>query len=84
MSDALTLSVRPIYQEDLDPTTKPTGDTVTVNVLSVGAVPLTRIPITLLTQLVSAASDAAAAAAGVAVGRVYVNTTDNTLATRMI
>lgn len=84
MSDALTLTVRPLYQEDFDPTTIPSGNTVTVNVLSVGAVPLTRVPLTLLTQLFSAANDAAAAAGGVSVGQIYYNTTDTSLHTRMI
>lgn len=72
-----------IAVEDLAVTTVPAGDTFTANVLGAGSQTLTKIPITLLTQLASAANDAAAAVAGVSVGVCYYNTTDQKLHTRM-
>jgi hypothetical protein len=54
-----------------------------VDVLSVGPIALNKVPILLLTQLKSAASDAAAASGGVSVGQCYYNSTDKSLHTRM-
>jgi len=80
---AAVLTPRPIYLEDLAATAVP-GTQTTDTVLGVGSgQTVTKIPITLLTQLVAAASDAAAATAGVPVGGVYFLTTTSTLHTRM-
>lgn len=73
MSDAVQVTFRPIYQEDL--ATSPTSGKVSDTVLGVGTVSLT--------PWVSAATDAAAASAGVGLGYVYFNTTGNALKTRM-
>ena|ERR1039457_5848350 len=75
-----TVTPRPIGIEDLAVTLTPSGDTFSATVLGVGpGQTLTKIPITLLTQLKSAANDTAAAAAGVNAGQVYMNTTENAL-----
>jgi hypothetical protein len=78
------ISARLIYLEDLSTTTSPTGATASVNVLNAATNPQTlhKIPVVLLTQFTVAANDGAAAAAGVAVGQVYV-TSLGVLHTRM-
>lgn len=84
MSAAAVITPRPIYVEDMSATNVP-GTTTTDTILGLGSgVTVTKVPITLLTQLVVAANDAAAATAGVPVGGIYVNsTTGNALHTRM-
>ena len=62
MADSLTASYRPIFLEDLGTST--TLATVTATVMGVGQ----NVPVT---PIVAAASDAAAAAAGVPIGGVY-------------
>ncbi len=84
MAGTLEITPRLVHLEDMAATTTPTGDTETIDVLGGGAMSLTKIPITLLTQLVSAANDAAAGAGGVAVGEVYFLNTTSKLRTRMI
>lgn len=83
MADAVELTFRPIYMEDIASTKVPTGDNATVEVLGSGSQSLQKVPLTLLTQLVSAADDSAAATGGVLVGEVYYNTTRTRLRTRM-
>jgi hypothetical protein len=84
MAEAVEITPRQIYQEDLALTTVPTGDTDSVTVLGApGPIALNKIPLTLLTQLVSAANDAAAGVAGVTVGDSYYNTATMRLRTRM-
>lgn len=83
MANAVSVTLRPIYVEDLAATTVPTGDTVSENVLDQGPTTLNKIPITLLTQLTQAANDAAAASAGVPVGKAYYDSTLRVLAVRM-
>lgn len=74
---------RLIAVEDLAASAAP-GQTFVDEVLGLGpGQVLTKIPITLLTQLKSAANDAAAAAAGVNVGQIYYNTTETALHARM-
>lgn len=84
MAAAAVLIPRQIGLEELAVTLLPSGDTFTAEVLGFGpGYVLTKIPLILLTQLKSAANDAAAAAAGVAVGQCYYNTTDTSLHTRL-
>jgi hypothetical protein len=68
MADAISLTSHPVCVEDfIDPASPNTvAQQVTYNVLGIGAV--------LVTPLVIAASDAAAATAGVIVGQLYVYT----------
>jgi hypothetical protein len=80
---AALLTPRPIYMEDLAVGTIP-GTQTTAVILGLGSATVTYIPLTLLTQLVVATNDAAAATAGVAVGSSYINSTlGNVLHTRM-
>lgn len=84
MAEAVEITPRQIYQEDLAMTTVPTGDTDSVGVLGAPSpATLNKIPLTLLTQLISAANDAAAGVAGAAIGDAYYNTTTMRLRTRM-
>jgi hypothetical protein len=83
VADAVVITPRLIAVEDLAASNQP-GQTFTDNVLGVGPSTLTMIPITLLTQLVVAASDAAAAAAGVGVGGIYILSPGMTLQTRLV
>lgn len=84
MPDAVVITPRQLYIEDLATTTVPTGDADTVTVLgAVGSQALNKIPITLLTQLVQAANDAGAAAGGVLLGESYYDTSRQRLRTRM-
>jgi hypothetical protein len=81
---AALLTSRKTAMEDLAVTLQPNGDTFVDEVAGVGpGQVLTKIPLTLLTQLVSAANDAAAGVAGVNVGEVYFLNTTNKLRTRM-
>jgi hypothetical protein len=73
MSVSANLSFRFIYQEDL--ATSATPNTVNDTVMGVGTVALT--------PFCSAASDAAAAAAGVNLGEIYMNTSTNRLKARL-
>lgn len=79
---AVVLTPRPVYLEDLAVSAAP-GQQTTDQILGLGPSTVTLIPITLLTQLVAAANDAAAATGGVGVGVCYFNTTDSKLHTRM-
>lgn len=83
MAGTVEITPRPIYLQDLAETAVPGTTDDSVEVLGAGPMTLTRIPITLLTQLVSAANDAAAGVAGVLVGEVYVLSTTSKLRTRM-
>jgi hypothetical protein len=83
MANAVNVTLRPIYMEDLATTRVPVGDTTTENVLEQGPTTLTKIPLQLLTALAIAANDAAAAGMGVPIGQVYYNSSDLSLHTRM-
>lgn len=72
MPTDITLTPRPLYKEDLALTTTPTGETASVTVLGAGTQTLNKIPMVLMTQYTVAANDAAAAAAGVALGECYI------------
>ncbi len=75
MADAVTVVPRQLVAEDFS--TNATFSQVTMTIMGLGP--------TTVTPIVSAASDAAAAAAGVPVGALYLNTggSFNYLATRM-
>jgi len=77
-----SITFRKIGVEDLELSATP-GDTFQAVVWGAGTQTLTKIPLTLLTQLVAAANDSAAATAGVLVGQCYFNTTHSALWTRM-
>lgn len=79
---AAVLTPRLISLEDLNVTNVP-GTQNTDTVLGLGPATVTKVPITLLTQLVSATSDANAAAQGVPVGGIYFLSTTSTLHARM-
>lgn len=83
MPASVTVTPRKIAMEDLATTAVPAGDTFTDTVLGAGSTTLTKVPITLLSQLVSAANDAAAAAGGVLVGECYYHSVRLRLVTRM-
>jgi hypothetical protein len=81
----ITLTPRPIFKEDCSLTISPVPVTTSANVLTAsGSVPATvhAMDIVFYSSLVVAANDAAAAAAGVAVGQLYV-TGSSVLQTRM-
>jgi len=82
MPTDITLTPRLLYKEDLALTTTVTGETANVTVLGAGTQTLNKIPMVLFTQFTVAANDVAAAAAGVAVGQVYV-TASSVLRTRL-
>jgi hypothetical protein len=79
MPDVVTITPRKIYLEDLATTSNASGETASVTVAGEASNPqtLNKIALLLLTDLTQAANDAAAAAAGVAVGQVYYNTTNS-------
>ena len=77
-----TITPRLIYKEDLALSTIP-GQTETVTVAGLGAVPLTKIDAILLSSLVSAVSDGGAASAGVGLGDVYYCSATGKLRARM-
>lgn len=80
---AIVLTPRLMYIEDLATTVVP-GTQTTDTIFGLGPnTTVTLIPITLLTQLKSAANDAAAATAGVLIGQCYYNTTDSSLHARL-
>lgn len=84
-SPVVTLTPRPIYKEDCALTISPTPVTTSANVLTAsGSVPaaVTEMDVVFYSSLVVAANDTAAAAAGVAVGQLYV-TGSSVLQTRM-
>lgn len=83
MPDSITLTPRKIFLEDLSTTTNASGATASVTVLGTGAVTLNKLALVLLTQFTQAASDAAAAGAGVNLGQIYYNTTDSKLHARL-
>lgn len=83
MPASVTVTPRLIALEDLATTVVPSGDTFTDTVLGSGTQTLRKIPITLLSQLVGAANDAAAAGLGVGIGDCYYSTTRLRLVTRM-
>ena len=85
MADILTGTPRPLYLEDLAVTTDPDGETASVTVYGAPINPNTlhKIAVVLYTAFQQAANDVAAAAAGVAVGTVYYNTTTSTRKARM-
>lgn len=82
MAASAEVTFRKLGIEDLEVTANPAAATVDMEVFGVGTAPITPIPITLLTQLVSAVNDAAAATAGVALGTVYYSTTVGGLVAR--
>ena len=84
MATDITLTPRKIYLEDLATTTTQAGETEAVTVLgaAVNPVTLNKLALVLLTQFTAAANDVAAAAAGVALGEVYYNTTASKLYSR--
>lgn len=82
MPGAVTVKMRLAYMEDISSTDTP-GTTESVEVKNAGTVALTKVPLKLLTDLVVAADDAAAALAGVGVGYVYIVTATKKLKTRM-
>jgi hypothetical protein len=65
-----TLTPRLIYKEDLAATTT-RGETASATVLGAGSTTLNKVDAIFLSDLVSAANDAAAAALGVGVGALY-------------
>lgn len=72
-TDAVTITPRKLYVEDHDlSTTK--GATTTAYVAGLGTTTVTYCDFIRLANLTSAASDGAAATAGVAVGYLYYNT----------
>lgn len=81
----VTLTPRPIYKEDCALTISPTPVVTSANVLTAGgSVPATvhQMDVVFYSSFTVAANDVAAAAAGVAVGQVYV-TGSSILQTRM-
>lgn len=84
MPSAITLTPRLIYIEDLALTTDPAGETASVTVLGAAGNPqtLNKIDMVRMSQFTIANNDAAAAIAGVAVGKVYI-TSAGVLQTRM-
>ncbi len=85
MPSDVTITARKIHLEDLEVTTNAAGATSSVNVLGAASNPvtLTKIALVQLTDFESAANDVGAAAAGVAVGEVYYNSTTAKLKARM-
>lgn len=85
MSVAVQLTPRPLYKQDCKITISPIPVTDSVGVLTAGGTVtqgLTQMDIVFYSSLTIAANDAAAAAAGVAVGQLYV-TGSSILQTRM-
>jgi hypothetical protein len=70
----VTITPRLIYMEDLAKTTT-RGETASVEVLGVGAVTLTKCDLLSLSDIANVANDVAAAAAGVPLGGLYLNST---------
>ncbi len=83
MPDSATVISRPIYQEDIALTTNYTPVTVTETVMGLGPTALTPLNCIRYSDLTRAADDVAAAAAGVAVGEVYMVTATGKLRARM-
>lgn len=77
-----SITFRKLGIEDIEVTDTP-GDTFQATVWGAGTQTLTKVPLTLLTQLTAAADDSAAATAGVSVGQIYFNTTHSALWARM-
>jgi hypothetical protein len=82
MPGALTITPRKQYLEDFDKTTTK-GATASVYVKGLGTTTLSLVDFISLSNLVSAASDGAAASAGVPVGCLYYSTSLNLPKTRM-
>lgn len=83
MPSTLVLTPRKTFKEDLHLTTDPNAPQVSSEVLGVGIVPLTPIDAVFYSAFTQASNDATAAAAGVAVGFIYYNTTSGALKARM-
>ena len=83
MSSIVTITPRPIYLEDLAVSADFSPTPVNEEVMGVGTVPLTPIPVMLYSDLHSYADDTAAAAGGIGVGYQYWNSTTSLPKTRM-
>ena len=83
MPSTMVLTPRLIYAQDVALTTNPNAPDVSQEVLGVGVVPLSPIDAVLYSAFTQAANDAAAAAAGVALGFIYYNTTFSALKARL-
>lgn len=85
MAVAITITPRLLFIEDLSLTTSPSIQQTTVNVDGATSNPttVTLIDMVRYSAFTSAPNDVAAAGAGVNVGDVYFNSTNNLLHTRM-
>ncbi len=83
MPSSVTITPRKLFKEDLQLTTNPNAATSNQTVLGLGTVALSQIDAVLYSAFTQAASDVAAATAGVGVGEIYYNTASGKLKARM-